>query len=152
MRTLEVENSNSNVKLSKYIFSKFPNMSKSIFYKALRNKDIKVSGKRITEDVILNNLDTVNIYISDSLLFNLPKDIDIIFEDENILVVFKPQGLLSNEEMISKGSMSYEPTLEDLVLAKYSDAKICHRLDRNTAGLVIFAKNEIAYKDMLWRF
>lgn len=89
------------------------------------------------------------IYINDNILFNLPNKIDIVFEDSNILVCYKPQGLLSNNEYKTTQSGTYEPTFEDLVKEKYPDVKICHRLDRNTSGLLIFAKNDKSYNELL---
>jgi 23S rRNA pseudouridine955/2504/2580 synthase len=80
-------------------------------------------------------------------LFNLPKRIDYIYEDENIAIVFKPQGILSNSEKNTE-----EPTLDDLVKKENPGYIICHRLDRNTAGLVIFAKNDLSYNSILSGF
>lgn len=148
MRKVIVENLKKESTLSKYLLLKFPNLSKGSLYKALRNKDIKVNEKRINKDIILNSNDTLEIYISDNILFNLPKSIDYIYEDENIAVVFKPQGILSNSEEKN----TEEPTLDDLVKKENPGYIICHRLDRNTAGLVIFAKNEFSYKAILSGF
>ena len=60
-----------------------------------------------------------------------PPDAEIIYEDDNVLVVNKPAGLLS----MAKGEWTAEPTLEDYGL-------LVHRLDRDTSGVVILAKNE----------
>ena len=145
MKSFTVNNLKENILLSKYVLNKYQNLSRNVFFKALRNKDIKVNNKRVSCDLNLNNLDRVEIYISDELIYNLPKKIDVIYEDENILIVFKPQGILSNEEDKSKESLDYEPTLEDLVQKQFGKFYICHRLDRNTAGLVIFSKNLMVY-------
>ena len=148
MRKIIIENLKKETSLSKYMLLKFPNLSKGSLYKALRNKDIKVNEKRINKDVILNSNDKLEIYISDNILFNLPKSINYIYEDKNIAVVFKPQGILSNNEE----KPIEEPTLEDLVKKENPGYIICHRLDRNTAGLIIFAKNDISYNAILCGF
>lgn len=148
MRKVIIENSKKGINLSKYLLYKFPNLSKGSLYKALRNKDIKVNEKRISKDIILNSNDKLEIYISDNILFNLPKSIDYIYEDDNIAVVFKPQGILSNSEEKN----IEEPTLDDLVRKDNPSFRICHRLDRNTAGLIIFAKNENSYNAILSGF
>lgn len=148
MKTIDV-NSKKSIYLIDYLKKTFPNLKLSVIHKSLRNKDIKVNGKRINENILLNQNDKLDIYIIDDLLFDLPKKLDVIFEDENILVVFKPQGILSNNE---DNENLIEPTLEDLVKKICKDAKICHRLDRNTSGLVIFTKNEKSYNEMLLGF
>ena len=148
MRTIIVKNINKKTYLSNYIFKTFPNLSKGKFFKSLRNKDIKINEKRVNKDIILNDKDEIKLYISDNILFNLPQKLDYIYDDQNIAIIFKPQGILSNDETKN----SDEPTLESLVKKENPNYIICHRLDRNTAGLVIFAKNDIAYANILSGF
>lgn len=148
MRAIIVKNINKKTYLSNYIFKTFPNLSKGKFFKSLRNKDIKINEKRINKDIILNDKDEIKLYISDNILFNLPQKLDYIYDDQNIAIIFKPQGILSNDETKN----SDEPTLESLVKKENPNYIICHRLDRNTAGLVIFAKNDIAYANILSGF
>lgn len=149
MRKLIVENC-KNMSITKYILCKFPSLSKNVLYRALRNRDIKVNEKRISSDVVIFPNDNIVIYIDDIFLFNLPKKIDYIYKDENILIAYKPQGLLSNNEDKSKNLL--EPTFEDLVKKDYNDAIICHRLDRNTSGLLIFALNTSSYNEIIKAF
>lgn len=148
MRAIIVKNINKKTYLSNYIFKTFPNLSKGKFFKSLRNKDIKINEKRVNKDIILNDKDEIKLYISDNILFNLPQKLDYIYDDQNIAIIFKPQGILSNDETKN----SDEPTLESLVKKENPNYIICHRLDRNTAGLVIFAKNDIAYANILSGF
>ena len=148
MRAIIVKNINKKTYLSNYIFKTFPNLSKGKFFKSLRNKDIKINEKRVNKDIILNDKDEIKLYISDNILFNLPQKLDYIYDDQNIAIIFKPQGILSNDETKN----SDEPTLESLVKKENPNYIICHRLDRNTAGLVIFAKNDIAYASILSGF
>lgn len=148
MRTIIVKNINKKTYLSNYIFKTFPNLSKGKFFKSLRNKDIKINEKRVNKDIILNDKDEIKLYISDNILFNLPQKLAYIYDDQNIAIIFKPQGILSNDETKN----SDEPTLESLVKKENPNYIICHRLDRNTAGLVIFAKNDIAYASILSGF
>lgn len=148
MRTIIVKNINKKIHLSNYIFKTFPNLSKGKFFKSLRNKDIKINEKRVNKDIILNDKDEIKLYISDNILFNLPQKLDYIYDDQNIAIIFKLQGILSNDETKN----SDEPTLESLVKKENPNYIICHRLDRNTAGLVIFAKNDIAYASILSGF
>ena len=145
MKTIIVEKNIDNISVLNYILNKFPNLPKASLFKALRNKDIKVNEKRINKDTKVSKNDKIDIYISDTILFNLPKKIEYIYDDENIAIIFKPQGILSNNE----GQDILEPTLDDLVKKDHPEYIICHRLDRNTSGLLIFAKNENINKEIL---
>ncbi len=150
MREIKVTKTNGEEKLLYYIKNTFPNLTQSVLYKALRNKDIKINSKRITDtNYILKNGDNIQIYISDNLLFGFPKNINIVYEDENVLVVYKPQGILSNNE----DEKIDEPTFEDYIKGKFGqNICVCHRLDRNTSGLLVFSKNEKAYSSLLNAF
>ena len=132
-----------------YIKDSFPNLASSSLHKAFRNKDIRVNNvKTNNEKQIIQKDDILQIYIEDNILYGFPKELTTVFEDENILVVYKPQGLLSNEEHGND-----EPTFEDYVKKiKGENVKICHRLDRNTAGLLVFSKNDEAYDILLDAF
>ena len=102
---------------------------------------VKINKENMDEKLI-------QIYIEDNTLYGFPKELTTVYEDENVLVVYKPQGLLSNEEHGNN-----EPTYEDYVKkVKGENIQICHRLDRNTAGLLVFGKNQEAYEELLDAF
>ena len=82
-----------NKKLSKVIFSYCDDLSYSSFRKALRNKDIKINGVRISSDVLLNAGDKVEIYYTPTAIESYSQ----IFADENILVVDKKSGFSSEK-------------------------------------------------------
>lgn len=145
MKKLIVTQKYDGKKLSKFIFDNFPYLSQNMFYKALRQKDIKIDGIRTNKDCIIHSENEVNIYIADNFLY--PKiDLNIIFEDENILVVNKPINL----EVVGNNSLT------TIIHKQYSSCVFlpmpCHRLDRNTCGLVLFAKNEAALNILLNKF
>ena len=150
MKEIKISNLSKEEKILYIIKEKFPNLSSSILYKALRNKDIKVNGKRINDsNYLIKNNDIIQIYIDDSFLFGIPQKLNIQYEDENILVAYKPQGILSNNET----KKQTEPTFEDFIKKEKSDnIKICHRLDRNTSVLIIFSKNDLSYSLLLEAF
>lgn len=160
MRSFYVKDNISKVLLSKYILDIFPNLKKSILFKAIRNKDIRINNVKIASDTYINSNDLITIYITDNFLFNLPKSLNYIYNDNNIIAVYKPQGILSNFEYYNSDNTNdyyksiggNEPTLEDLVKREYQNSKICHRLDRNTAGLVLFSNNDDAYNDLIDAF
>ena len=130
-------------RVARFLRKKFPNLQYSTVQKALREKDIKLNGKRLTDDVSLLEGDILQIYLPDAVIYGRPKP-DIVYEDENIVVVNKRQGI----EVVGQGD-----TLQSDVAA-YLDAPVfpCHRLDAKTGGLVIFAKNKHAYSEMLNAF
>ena len=135
MKKLIVTNKYDGKKLSRFILDNFPHLSTNMFYKALRQKDIKINGNRINKDCTIYVGNEILIYIADNILSPTIK-LDVIFEDENILILNKP----SNMEVTGNNSLT------TAVHSKYSDSSFlplpCHRLDRNTTGLVLFAKNE----------
>ncbi len=146
---VKMEEINKKIAVSKYISNVFKNTPYSAICKALRNKDIRVNNIKISNDVLVENNDILDIYIQDNILFNLPKEIKYYYKDNNIVIAYKPQSVLSNNEDLSYNAK--EPTFEELVIKDLSDnnIKICHRLDRNTAGLVIFSRNEKSYTEIL---
>ena len=144
MRTLIVSKKYDNKKLNSFILASFPDLSLNILNRALRKKDIRVNGVRVKDNVVLSENDEVTIYISDEFLFK-KVDLDIIFEDDNILIVNKPIGI----EVVSSNS---EECLTSILKRKYDFVEPCHRLDRNTSGLILFAKNKASLDILLEKF
>lgn len=135
MRKLIVDK--DNVKVVSYLQNKFNKLKIGTIHKALRNKDIRLNGVKISENVLVNKGDELTVYITDDILFGgfkLSKN-DIIYDDENIVIINKPQNILVVSEDNDIGL--------DNIASSYFGKEVypCHRLDRNTSGLVIFAKN-----------
>ena len=107
------------------------NLPYNLACKAVRDKDVKVNDKRVSKDIYLVEGDKVTVYLKEE------KKIDIIFEDENILIAFKPRNI---ETVSEKG----DDFLAKLKSQTNLNLFAVHRLDRNTEGLVVFAKNENA--------
>lgn len=141
MKTLLVNEKYNKKKLNKFLQDTFPSLSNGLFYKTLRKKDIKVNGKRINENVSIFTGDKIDIYIDDSYLFCSLK-IDVIYEDENIIIVNKP----SNIEVTGSNSLTENLSANDRTVYPV------HRLDMNTTGLVLFAKSEEALSILLDKF
>ena len=132
-------------KLNKFLLDNIENLSSNLFYRTLRKKDIKINGKRIKEDILVHENDEILVYISDELLKpNI--SLDIVYEDNNILIINKPFNL----EVTGINSLT------TIIHEKYKDSSFlpmpCHRLDRNTSGFVLFAKNEEALNILLEKF
>ena len=137
MIKFSVDSLGNGKKIVSYLQSKFNNLSSGTIYKALRNKDIRVNGTKISENITVNPGDELTIYITDDILFGNMSltSRSIIYEDNNIIIVNKPQNMLVISEENDIG-------LDNLVYNYLGfPAYPCHRIDRNTSGLVIFAKN-----------
>ena len=145
MKKLIVDKKYDQKKLNKFLQDSIPNLNNNLLYKTLRKKDIKVNGKRVNENLTIFKNDVVEVYISDDLLEN-KAELKIVFEDENILVIDKPSGI----EVTGNNSLT------SLIHNQYSNCGFlpmpCHRLDRNTSGLILYAKNQEALDILLSKF
>ena len=137
MRKIIVNNKFNNKKLQAFLQFNFNGLSSSVFFKTLRKKDIKVNNKRINENITIYENDIIEIYLDDKFLFN-ELNLDIIYEDDNILVVNKPSGI----EILNDSNNSLTNIIQNIYNSSDNLPYPCHRLDRNTSGLIIFAKNK----------
>jgi 23S rRNA pseudouridine955/2504/2580 synthase len=144
MKTFIVEKKYNQKKLSKYLLDNIPNFNINTFYKILRKKDIKINGIRITKDTVITEGDEITVYIPDAILKK--ENFEIIYEDDNILIINKGVNL----EVTGANSLT------SIIGEKYKDSNFnpmpCHRLDRNTTGIVLFAKNQISLDILLNKF
>ena len=113
------------------ILSNQPQLNFSILKTILRKKDIKINGKKITQNIYVCAGDTITIYLPQTD----KKQVPIVFEDANILIAFKPQGM---EVTKADKTFLHSACLEEIFEGSFA----CHRLDKNTEGLVVLAKNE----------
>ena len=145
MKKLFVTDKYNGKKLSKFVLDSYPYLSYNTFNKALRQKDIKIDGKRINKDCNISTSSEICIYISDEFLFPT-SNLDIVYEDDNILIINKTDNV----------EVTGENSLTSIVHKKYSNCAFlptpCHRLDRNTTGLILFAKNKEALDILLEKF
>ena len=148
MKKIIVNKKYDGKKLNTFLLDNFNGLTLNTIYKTLRKKDIRINNVKISENCTVNEGDEITIYLNDDLLYKT-FNLDIIFEDNNILVVNKPTGI----EVVSNNKD--EITLTKLVLELFSSLEFpapCHRLDRNTCGLVVFAKNNKALEILLDKF
>lgn len=154
MRTININNKNDEKKLNNVLQKEFPALSLNTIYKALRKKDIRVNNVRINENITLHTGDIVKVFIADEFLFtdksdNVSKvsrkstDIPVIYEDSNILIVDKPSEI----------EVTGDNSLTTVLSAKYGFTIYpCHRLDRNTTGITLFAKNKQSEQILFEKF
>lgn len=108
----------------------------------LKNKDVKVNGVRVGEDVKLQRGDNIQVYYKEESIKPYTP-FDNVYEDDNVLIVSKHQGIETTSD-------HNKNTLEHLLNSKKKHGKVeaAHRLDTNTEGLVVFSKNEKAAKEL----
>ena len=165
MKNFTINNNDCGQRIDKFILKAMPDMPKSMLYKLIRKKDIKINGKRCEISTRLCEGDIVTVFVKDELsaskkhdmsFLNASGELKIVYEDENILIADKPIGLDSHSSDSSGGDTlinriklylynkkEYYPESEN----SFSPA-ICSRLDRNTSGLVISAKNAAALREI----
>ena len=145
MKKLIVNKKYNGKKLNKFLQDNIPNITSNLFYRTLRKKDIKINGVRVKDNVTVFENDEIVIYIPDELINN-NFELNVFFEDDNILIINKPYNI----------EVTGQNSLTSYVHQKYFSLPFkpmpCHRIDRNTTGLVLFAKNEEALNILLEKF
>ena len=147
MKKLIVNKKYDGKKLNKFLLENMPNLTYGLFCNTLRKKDIKINEKRINKDTTVHEGDEILVYIADSLLEGKNQvKLDVVYEDDNILIINKPANI----------EVTGENSLTSVLHKNYETSNFkpmpCHRLDRNTTGLILFAKNEIALNILLDKF
>lgn len=165
MRTLYIKQNDAGQRLDKFLTKAVKALPKSLMYKAIRTKKIKVNRKRTEIGYILNEGDSVELFISEEFFsdtateeafMKLTPRLDIVYEDDNIMLLDKRPGLIVHSDdkedvntlishvkayLYRKGE--YDPKNEQSFAPS-----LCNRIDRNTGGIVIAAKNAEALRIM----
>lgn len=165
MRTLYIKENDAGQRLDKFLSKAVKALPKSLMYKAIRTKKIKVNRKRTEIGYILNVGDTVEMFVSEEFFadnavseafMKLTPRLDIIYEDENIMLLDKKPGLIVHSDdseeintLISHVKAYLYKKGEYIPEDEQSFAPaLCNRIDRNTGGIVIAAKNAEALRVM----
>ena len=163
MKEFKITKNDAGLRLDKFIVKVCPTLPLSLICKYIRTKRIRINGKRGEISTRLNAGDIVSAYINYEFFaqvepkysfLSAPSNIDVVYEDENILLVDKKQGLLVHPDkneytntlidriqhyLYKKGE--YDPKSEN----SFAPA-LANRIDRNTGGIVIAAKNAEALR------
>lgn len=158
MKSIIVKSNDAGQRLDKLLQKSFESLPKSMMFKQIRKKNIKVNRKRCTPEQIVAEGDVIDLYISDDMLIQrkkhydfmrAPKNLSILYEDEDIVLLNKKQGELCHADgreyvntliaslkryLYEKGE--WNPDEEN----SFTPA-LANRIDRNTGGIVIGAKN-----------
>ncbi|MBQ2205461.1 MAG: RluA family pseudouridine synthase, partial [Lachnospiraceae bacterium] len=166
MREFKVEKSEDGIRLNRYLRNLLPNMKDSVRHKLLRKNYFKVNGVKATGDEVLKTGDRINIYLGDETFEKFAKQIeqkivksvsvdknDILYEDENVIIYNKAAGILSQGDKSNEQSVN---TILNNYLRKKDSGKsallfkpsVVNRLDRNTSGIIIFAKTNVAAREI----
>ena len=161
MREFIINESENGLTLEKYVFKVLKTAPMSFIYKLFRKKDIKVNGHHEDKKYRLSTDEVVAIYITEQQFEEFLKDKElvpntkvkdwIVYEDDNVLFVNKPKGLLVQKSAPHDESLD-QYVIEYLMATNQYDPNKekgfvpgpAHRLDRNTSGLVVFGKNHNA--------
>ena len=147
MREIIIDKNHMDMRLDRFAL-RVLGISKGEIQKGIRTKKIKVNGKKKANNYRLQEGDIVSFYFSDELFKeegeetkkgNIGK-LDILFENENVLIVNKNAGILSQGN--SSGDISIVDMAKEYL--KTSQTGVITRLDRNTSGIVIIGKNRRA--------
>ena len=165
MTEITIQKNDAGQRADRFLSKAYPNLKSSLVCKLMRKKRIKLNGAKAEPNVILKEGDVLRFYLSDELLAKEPikrevelsdisAEINVIYEDENILLIDKPAGLVVHEDndnsvdtlinrvlsyLYQKGE--YVPEHENSFVPA-----LVNRIDRNTSGIVIAAKNAEALR------
>ena len=158
MKTVVIAENDANQRLDKFLTKSYPNLPQSMLYKSIRKKDIKLNGKRCEISTRLQPGDVLNLYLKDEFFqkderehdfIKAPNKLNILYEDGNLMLLDKKPGLIVHPDenyhfdsliarvkhyLYEKGE--YLPEEE----SSFAPALI-NRIDRNTGGIVMAAKN-----------
>ena len=166
MREFTIKKNDAGQRLDKFLSKSVKGLPTSMMYKLIRTKKIKVNRKRAEQNYMLCEGDTVQLFIRDEFFDSPEKDtgalsritpkLSVLYEDENIILLTKRPGVLVHEDTEGAentlimhlkaylyGKGEYDPDNEN----SFAPA-LCNRIDRNTGGIVIGAKNAEALRVM----
>ncbi len=176
MREIKISENESGKRLDKFLSQYFTGTTMGFLFKMLRKKNITLNKKKATGKEILNNGDVISVFFSDETFEKFANkfastkddktreyagaytnigDLEIIYEDDHILLLNKPAGLLTQKAV--QGDISINEWLIGYLLYKKSISpdsmatfrpSVCNRLDRNTSGIVICSKSLTGAREM----
>ena len=157
MREIVIEKNEAGQRLDKFLAKYMNEASKSFFYKMMRKKNITLNGKKCEGNEKLAEGDVVKLFLAEDTIEKFSSvqvqevkkvDLDILYEDDEIILVNKPAGMLSQ-----KAKETDESLVEYLIDYLLGSGKltesglrafrpsVCNRLDRNTSGIVAAGKS-----------
>ena len=166
MHEVIVGKNDSGQRLDKFLSKAFPDIPQSLLYKSVRTKKIKVNRKRADPRQMLSEGDCLQLFLAPEffgreddagrMLAAMKPNISVLYEDENILLLDKPAGVSVHEDegnrtnnlLVHLQAYLYQRGEYDPAAEQSFAPALCNRIDRNTAGIVIAAKNAEALRVM----
>lgn len=163
MRTITIMKNDGGQRLDKFLLKRFKTLPKSLMHKYIRTKYIKLNGKKTTPETFIQEGDVLTLYIKDEFFeenkkeyefMKASKNLDLVYEDENIMLIDKKPGVIVHQDknydadcivnrvqryLYEKGE--YNPEQD-----KAFSPALVNRIDRNTGGIIIGAKNATALR------
>ena len=162
MREITINENDAGQRLDKFLTKFMPKLPPAMLYKSLRKNCVRVNGKHVKDGAHkLSNGDKLSLYFKDEFFSDGTQmvkkssiKLDIVYEDENILLINKPAGIVAHADdkntadTLVDGIKSYLYEKGEFnPSAEYSfSPALSNRLDRNTAGIIIAAKNAAALR------
>lgn len=155
MDTIMVDIKQEGLRIDQLLAQKMENMSRSRIQKLIEQGNITVGDKQVKPNYKVRQGDAVKIVLPEPVTLDVkPEDIDIemLYEDDDIAVVNKPQGMV-----VHPAAGNYTGTLVNALMAKCSSLStingvirpgIVHRIDKDTSGVLIIAKNDAAHHSL----
>lgn len=131
--------------LEKYLRRAWPLMPGRVLRDALKKRDVKLNGARVGADAAVKGGDELALYIPDSWLAPEP---EVLFSDDRLIVAVKPQGLPVDADRDGVGA----DTLLTRLQGRWPGARLCHRLDAQTGGIVLAAADEAVWQQAFEAF
>ncbi|MDQ0253797.1 23S rRNA pseudouridine1911/1915/1917 synthase [Evansella vedderi] len=156
METYLLTTEEKGIRIDKYISDKFPQWSRSQVQSWLKEGNIEVNGEPVKSNYKIAVGDEIEINEPDPVPLNVeaePMDLDIIYEDSDVLVVNKPRGMV-----VHPAPGNYSGTLVNGLMYHCKDLSgingvlrpgIVHRIDKDTSGLLMVAKNDMAHESLV---
>jgi pseudouridine synthase, RluA family len=155
----EIESTEANQRLDIFLTSKLENFSRSHIQNLIKNNFVSVNKKLSKANYILKINDKVIIKIPAPTNLSIEAEnipLDIIYEDNQIMIINKQQGMV-----VHPGAGNFSGTLVNALLFHCKNLSgingvlrpgIVHRIDKNTSGLIVIAKNDAAHNFLSWQF
>jgi 23S rRNA pseudouridine1911/1915/1917 synthase len=156
IQRLVISESEEGMRIDRYLSEQYPDHTRSAIQKLIDQSQVRVNGKQISKNYKLKSNDQIDISFPEPVEMEvLPENIplDILYEDDDLLVVNKPKGMV-----VHPAPGNYTGTLVNALLYHCGTSLsgingiirpgIVHRIDKNTSGLLMVAKNDIAHQSL----
>lgn len=144
------------IRIDSWVSEKLPEYSRTYVKKLIDNESVMVNGKKVKSNYKLKSNDEVTILVPDPIKLDVEAekiDMDIVYEDKDILVINKPKGMVVHPA-VGNYTGTLVNGLMDYCGDELSDINgvirpgIVHRIDKDTSGLLVVAKNNIAHEKL----